>query len=65
MAKHRKAWSTRTKILVTLFVGFLAMSVAFVLISYTEFKAYTISDCINYANGLNSLIADELDIDHI
>lgn len=65
MAKHRKAWSTRTKILATLFVGFLVMSVAFVHISYTEFKAYTISDCVNYAYGLNSLIADELDIDHI
>ena len=65
MVKRRRAWSTRAKILATLFVGFLVMSVAFVLISYTEFKAYTISDCINYAYGLNSLIADELDIDHI
>ena len=41
------------------------MAVAFVLISYTEFRTYTISDCVNYAYGLNSLIADELDIDHI
>ena len=65
MVKRRRAWSTRAKILATLFVGFLVMSVAFVYISYTEFKAYTISGCVNYAYGLNKLIADELDIDHI
>ena len=41
------------------------MSVAFVLISFIEFRSYNISDCVDYAYGLNSLIADELDIDHI
>lgn len=65
MAKRRKKWPTRARILATLFVGFIVMAVAFVLISYTEFRAYTISDCVNYAYGLNSLIADALDIDHI
>ena len=65
MAKRRGKWSTRTRILFTLFLGFLVMAVAFVLISYAEFRAYTISDCVNYAYGLNSLIADELDIEHI
>lgn len=65
MAKRRKKWPTRARVLATLFVGFIVMAVAFVLISYTEFRAYTISDCVNYAYGLNSLIADALDIDHI
>lgn len=65
MTKRRKKWPTRARILATLFVGFIVMAVAFVLISYTEFRTYTISDCVNYAYGLNSLIADELDIDHI
>lgn len=55
----------RTKILATLFVGFFVMAVAFVLISYMEFRVYTISDCVNYAYGLNSLIAEELDIERI
>lgn len=41
------------------------MSAAFIGISYTEFKRYTIDDCVNYAYGVNSLIADELDVDHI
>ena len=65
MKKSRKKGSTRARILVVLIVGFLVMSAAFAQISYMEFKAYTISDCVNYAYGLNSLIADELDIDYI
>ena len=48
-----------------LFIGFLVMTLAFITISYVEFRAYTIDDCVNYAYGLNSLIADDLDIDHI
>ena len=63
MAKRR--WSVRTRILVPLFVGFLVMAVAFICISYVEFRDYTIEDCVNYAYGLNGLIADDLDIDHI
>ena len=58
-------WSTRTRILVPLFIGFFIMALAFVLISYYTFKAYTIDDCVNYAYGLNSLIADDLEIEHI
>ena len=41
------------------------MAIAFIHISYMQFKAYTITDCVNYAYGLNSLIADALDVDHI
>ena len=57
--------TSRARILIPLFIGFLIMAVAFVIISYTQFKAYTIDDCVNYAYGLNSLIADDLDEDHI
>ena len=57
--------TTRTRILVQLFIGFLVMALAFIAISYIEFRAYTIEDCVNYAYGLNSLIADNLDLDHI
>lgn len=65
MGKRRKAWSTRAKILASLFIGFAVMAIAFIHISYMQFKAYTITDCVNYAYGLNSLIADALDVDHI
>lgn len=41
------------------------MAVAFVAISYMEFRAYTIEDCVNYAYGLNRLIAADMDIDSI
>ena len=63
MSNHRQ--STRVRILVPLFIGFLIMTLAFIGISYFEFRAYTIEDCVNYAYGLNSLIADDLDLDHI
>jgi len=63
MSNHRQ--STRVRILVPLFIGFLVMTLDFIGISYFEFRAYTIEDCVNYAYGLNSLIADNLDIDHI
>ena len=63
MSTHR--YSARARILVPLFIGFLVMTVAFVGISYVSFRNYTIEDCVNYAYGLNSLIADDLDIDHI
>lgn len=58
-------WSPRARILVPLFVGFLVMAMAFVAISYVEFRAHTIDDCVDYAYGLNSLIADDLDMDHV
>jgi len=41
------------------------MAIAFIAISYVQFKYYTIDDCVNYAYGLNGLIAEELDIDHV
>ena len=53
--------SIKWKVLIPLFFGFLVMSLAFVYISYIEFRDYTISDCVNYAKGLCSLIADEID----
>ena len=61
----KKKWSTRTRILVPLFIGFLVMSLAFVAISYVTFRTYTIRDCVDYAYGLNRLIADAMDLDHI
>ena len=63
MSNHRQ--STRVRILAPLLIGFLVMTLAFIGISYYEFRAYTIEDCVNYAYGLNSLIADDLDIDRI
>jgi len=63
LERHRH--STRTRILVPLFAGFLIMAIAFIAISYIEFRNYTIDDCVNYAYGLNSLIADDLDLDHV
>lgn len=63
MGKHR--WSARTRILAPLFIGFALMAVAFVAISYMEFRAYTIEDCVNYAYGLNKLIAADMDINSI
>ena len=65
MRKHQRSRSTRIRILVPLFIGFFVMSLAFVLISYFTFRAYTIKDCVSYAYGLNSLIADEMDIEKI
>ena len=53
--------SVRWKVLIPLFIGFLVMAAAFVLISYVEFREYTISDCVNYAKGLSGLIEDEID----
>lgn len=47
MAKFRQ--SARARILVPLFIGLLIMTVAFIAISYVEFRAYTIEDCVNYA----------------
>lgn len=63
MAKRRVP--ARARILIPLFVGFLVMAIAFIAISYVQFKNYTIDDCVNYAYGLNGLIAEELDIDHV
>ena len=57
--------SIKWKVLIPLFLGFLVMSLAFVYISYIEFRDYTISDCVNYAKGLCSLIADEIDPERV
>jgi len=61
----KRKWPVRAKILVPLFIGFFVMALAFVVISYMEFRTFTIQDCVEYAYGLNSLIADDLDVDHI
>ena len=65
MNHRQKDSSLRVKILATLTVGFLVMSLAFILISYVLFRNFTIDDCVNYARGLNTLIIDDLDVDHI
>ena len=62
---NRTKWSARTRILAPLFISFFVMAAAFVGISYKAFRDYTIEDCVNYAYGLNGLIADDLDVDHI
>lgn len=45
MAENKS--STRVKIRVPLFIGFLVMTVAFIGISYVQFRKYTIEDCVN------------------
>ena len=55
--------SVRWKVLIPLFIVFFVMAVAFLFISYLEFREYTISDCVDYAKGLCGLIADEMDPD--
>ena len=45
MAKNKS--STRVRIRVPLFIGFLVMTVAFIGISYVQFRKYTIEDCVN------------------
>jgi len=57
--------SIKWKVLIPLFLGLLLMSLAFVQISYIEFRKYTITDCVNYAKGLCGLIADEIDPERI
>ena len=44
---------------------FTILTAAYVAISYFEFKDYTVSDCVDYAKGLCSLIEEELDAEHI
>ena len=63
MKTHR--WSLRWRVLSSLTIGFALLAGAFIIISYFQFRAYTISDCVSYAYGLNGLIADEIEIDHI
>lgn len=65
MKRRQKDWTLRIKILVTLTAGFLLLALAFVAISYVLFRSFTIDDCVNYARGLNTLIIDNLDVDHI
>ena len=55
----------RARILAPLFVGFLVLAMTFVAIGYVELRTCTIDDCVHYAYGLNSLIADDLDLDHV
>ena len=62
---HKHSWSPRMRILSSLAIGFALLAAAFITISYFQFKAYTIDDCVKYAYGLNNLIADELDVSHI
>ena len=61
----KNKWTSRARILVPLFIGLLLMSLSFASISYSTLRAYTIENCVNYAYGLNGLIADALDADHI
>ena len=44
---------------------FTVLTAAYVAISYFEFKEYTVSDCVDYAKELCSLIEDELNAEHI
>lgn len=62
--KARKL-SLRGKLLINFAILFTLLTAAYVAISYFEFKNYTVSDCVDYAKGLCSLIEDELDAEHI
>ena len=65
MGTRTRKMSLRGKILINLVVLFAILTAAYVAISYFEFKEYTVSDCVDYAKGLCSLIEDELDAEHI
>ena len=65
MGTRTRKMSMRGKILINLVILFTALTAAYVLISYLEFKEYTVQDCVDYAKGLCSLIEDELDAEHI
>ena len=55
-----KRRTSRWKILVPLAAALLAMTAAFILISYVSFRNFEIQDLENYARGLTKLIADEI-----
>jgi len=61
---HRTAEET-LQILINVVILFTVLTAAYVAISYFEFKEYTVSDCVDYAKGLCSLIEDELNAEHI
>ena len=65
MGTRTRKMSLRGKILINLVILFAILTAAYVAISYFEFKEYTVSDCVDYAKGLCSLIEDELDAEHI
>ena len=65
MGTRTRKMSLQRKILINLVILFTALTAAYVLISYLEFKEYTVQDCVDYAKGLCSLIEDELDAEHI
>ncbi len=56
MNKRVKRW----KFLLSLIIGMVIMSVAFILISYITFRDVEIEDYENYAKGLTSLIAEDI-----
>ena len=65
METKKRKLSLRGKILIHVLILFTILTAAYVAISYFEFKEYTVSDCVDYAKGLCSLIEDELDAEHI
>jgi len=52
--------TSRWKYIIPLIIGMLIMSLAFVMISYYTFRDIEIQDFTNYAQGLTSLIANEI-----
>ena len=65
METKKRKLSLRGKILIHVLILFTILTAAYVAISYFEFKDCTVSDCVDYAKGLCSLIEDELDAEHI
>ena len=52
------------RILIPVILVLLAMTAAYILISYQTFRKYEIEDLENYAKGLTDLIAEEIiDVD--
>ena len=65
METRAQKLSLQKKILINVVILFTVLTAAYVAISYFEFKEYTVSDCVDYAKGLCSLIEDELNAEHI
>ena len=61
-----KKISIRWKIILAMVIGMLLMTLAFVQISFVEFKKFEIEDCTAYAKSLTQLIRNDiLDVDRI
>ena len=63
--EHLDVSSIRKRLLLTLFVGLLVVSAAFVATAYFTFRNYVVDTSARYGQGITSLIAAEIDGDDV